>query len=661
MKTLRTKIITVMVALLTVSVIVTGAVSCLVGYLGTQNILERNMKQLARVAAERFEWEMFSYKSMVSDMGLIKQLSDISNATTMAEKIALVEERVDANGFKEGHLVTVTGLSLTDGTTDFSDTDYFNVALKGDIYLSEPIISEGNDGMDLIIAAPVWQWGQRGVKVVAVVIVSFDGDILSQIAERLQVSENGSAYIIDKNGNVIAHQNRELVTGRSNTIEDAKSDPSQANLAAMEQNMINGLSGFGQYSYNGQNKLMAYAPIPDTNGWSLAVTAPLSDFMGQTMQAIYITIGLVLLVVVVGVISAVAIASRISKPITACANRLALVADGDLQSPVPMVRSKDETKILAEATETIVSEVQGIIADVDHCLDNMAQGNFNIQTCNADTYKGDFGPLFESMRKISQRLSDTLRQIVQASKQVAVNANQVASGAQSLSQGATEQAGTVEELFASVSAISEQVRENAQSAAQARHLASEAEAEVVEGNRKMQEMIHAMEKIRTSSAEIGKIIKTIEDIAFQTNILALNAAVEAARAGAAGKGFAVVADEVRNLASKSAEAAKNTTALIAGSISDVEGGTHIVGDTAQSLHAVVARVKEVSETVDHITMASQEQAEAISQVTTGMEQISAVVQTNSATAEESAAASQELSSQAALLEDLVKQFQLRSL
>ncbi|MEG2053959.1 MAG: methyl-accepting chemotaxis protein, partial [Oscillospiraceae bacterium] len=269
--------------------------------------------------------------------------------------------------------------------------------------------------------------------------------------------------------------------------------------------------------------------------------------------------------------------------------------------------------------------------------------------------------LENSMVKIIVSLSDTLNNIHIASDQVSGGADQVSGGAQALSQGATEQASSIEELSATVAEISSQVKANAENAKSASGLSDEAGAEVEQGNQHMQKMIAAMGDISDTSSQIGKIIKTIDDIAFQTNILALNAAVEAARAGAAGKGFAVVADEVRNLAGKSAEAAKNTTALIESSITAVANGTKIADDTAKSLFIIVDKVREVTDKINEIATASAEQASAVVQVTQGLDQISAVVQTNSATSEESAAASEELSGQAQMLNDMVSKFKLKDL
>lgn len=377
----------------------------------------------------------------------------------------------------------------------------------------------------------------------------------------------------------------------------------------------------------------------------------------QAMTGIICMVIIMISATIAAVIVAVLTARGISRPVKACADRLVLLSEGDLHTPVPKVISNDETGIMLHALETTTSFITGLINEIGRVLGEVANGNLNINA-TAD-FKGDFNDLKIHMEQIVTSLNDTMMQINQSSEQVSGGADQVSSGAQALSQGTTEQASSIQELAASISEISQQVKSNAENAKVAGTQASEAGDEVTISNEKMQQLIAAMSQISNSSKEIGKVIKTIEDIAFQTNILALNAAVEAARAGAAGKGFAVVADEVRNLATKSSEAAKGTTVLIEGAITAVDNGTKLVDETAKSLLVVVDKTIEVSSTVNKISIASSEQAQSIGQVTVGVDQISSVVQTNSATAEESAAASEELSGQATILKELVGKFNLK--
>ncbi len=348
----------------------------------------------------------------------------------------------------------------------------------------------------------------------------------------------------------------------------------------------------------------------------------------------------------------------ITRPLRELEKSAEQIVGGDFDIKVTY-ESKDEMGRLAKAFKNMTSILGDVISDASRLLSEMANGNFDVRTKAEDRYVGEFQGLLLSIRKLNRDLSMTLGQINQSADQVSSGSGQVSNGAQALAQGATEQAASVEELAATITNISHQVKDTADNAMEARHQANTAGDEVDECNTQMRDMMAAMEEITRTSNEIGKIIKTIEDIAFQTNILALNAAVEAARAGEAGKGFAVVAEEVRSLASKSSVASKNTAELIESSIDAVARGTKIANSTAESLMKVVEEVRSASGKVDAIANAAEEQSGAIEQVTLGVDQISSVVQTNSATAEESAAASQELSEQAAMLKSLVAKFILR--
>ena len=322
--------------------------------------------------------------------------------------------------------------------------------------------------------------------------------------------------------------------------------------------------------------------------------------------------------------------------------------------------SNDELGQLANSMRKCQSTTKMILEDIGTGLNHIAEGNFiHNSECGNDKYIGIYSPIKDAIYNILKTLSSTMYEIKEVTNQVNIGGEHVASSSQMLSEGATEQAAAVEELSATFTEFSTQISATANNANNAKNSVEQVCHEVIDANQKMDDMMIAITKISKKSEEIGKIIKTIEDIAFQTNILALNAAVEAARAGAAGKGFAVVADEVRNLAHKSSEAAKNTTILIEDTVQAVMTGKDMATNTAKSIQSVVAGSKEITSFIELISDATTEQANNISQITIGINQISSVIQSNTATAEESAASSEELSAQAESLAELIAKFELR--
>lgn len=392
--------------------------------------------------------------------------------------------------------------------------------------------------------------------------------------------------------------------------------------------------------------------------WSIIYTVSKIEALSETL----VIIGVIFIIMTLGIIILSVVSILVIKKSLLPIKDVVLLANemgkGNLKNEIK-VNTNDEFGELSTVLNNTCNNINDYVDDISDTLKNIANGKLNI-TINKN-YIGDFKPISDSMKYIIESLNNTLYKINLSAEEVSTGAEQVSSGAQSLSEGATEQASSIEELSATIDDILVNVKNNAKRAEEANDKNRKGHTSMISINNEMKELTHAMNKITNKSNEISNIIKVIEDIAFQTNILALNAAVEAARAGNAGQGFAVVADEIRNLAAKSAEAVKGTTQLIEDTIDAVNNGSLITENTANNLEKIVVLAQESSELVNLISEASNQQATSISEVTVGMNQISSVVQTNSASAEESAAASEELNGQSELLKELVNNFKLKDI
>ncbi|WP_050738341.1 methyl-accepting chemotaxis protein [Acetobacterium bakii] len=351
-----------------------------------------------------------------------------------------------------------------------------------------------------------------------------------------------------------------------------------------------------------------------------------------------------------------AILEEINKPLGEIMTVMGAISNGNLQVRI-IGNYNGDVDALKQTVNNTAKLLDGVVSEITEKIQQLSQGNLDIEYAKA--FQGDFITISNAINVIIDSLNDVMGDINVASEQVASGSGQVSAGSQSLAQGSTEQASSVQELTASIAEIANQTKNNAVDANKARELSDTVKGHAAKGNAQMFQMQKSMVAINQSSNDISKIIKVIDDIAFQTNILALNAAVEAARAGQHGKGFAVVAEEVRNLAARSADAAKETTVLIEGSIDKVKEGTKIADDTAAALNDIVSGIEKVTSLIGNIAVASNEQASGIAQIDTGVEQVAHVVQQNSATAEESAAASEELSGQAELLKQMIERFKLK--
>ena len=656
MKSIRTKITLSLILTVLIGLVASGYSSIMLNYNNTMLTVEQMMCQTAVLAAGRAQKELEIYKNVVMEVGCIPQLSDPN--VSVEEKKAIIDERVSMHDSQRGNIIGTDGISIFDGK-DYSDREYVRQAMQGNVFVSEPLISKITGELSIMVAAPLYSEGDNGKSIVGVVYFVPHETFLNDIVSAIQIGENSRAYIINKSGDTIADITLDTITVQ-NIEKEAKNDAGLQELAAIHARMRQGENGFGSY-INGEDKMFAaYAPVPGTDGWSIAVTAPQSNYLESTRNAMVIIIGVIVISILLSIIVALALAVNIDKPMKACVNRMKLLVEGDLDTSMPRITNKDETGVLVRSTEALVVGLRTVINDISYLLNEMANQNLDVHTKHEDVYVGSFQNILISMRNMRIGLSDAMCQVNQSARGVAGASEQLSASAQTLSQGTTEQASSVQELASQISTISEEVKNTADGALCVRSQTHQAGEKILLCNQKMQDLVEAMERIQTSSGQITKILKTIDDIAFQTNILALNAAVEAARAGSAGKGFAVVAEEVRNLAGKSAEAAKNTSDLIANSTDAVHIGTKIAQNTADVLQDVVTGIQSVVEAIDHIAIVSNEQSDSVEQVSEGINQIAVVVQNNSSTAVEAAAASEQLSAEAASMKELVGRFSLAS-
>lgn len=486
-------------------------------------------------------------------------------------------------------------------------------------------------------------------------IVTMDGSYFSDLIADKAVADTGSVFLIDNSGKMIANADPSVVSAQTNYIEMAKNDSAHQSTAELFQKMTDGETGVSKFSYNGVKNICAYGTVAGSDGWAYGVAAPESEML-SAMYMIIIALVICSLAFLAGGIVAIAIyASRISKPITKMSHRMTLMARGDLYTPVDIVNRSDEIGVLAyEFGGTLVS-LKSYIRDIGEVLHEMSRGNMLARP--QIQYDGDFSTIEKSLRKIRKSLNDTFTAINKSANSVADGANRVSEGAQTLAKGASQQSRVVSELMDTLANISAASAENSKTTKNAEQNAVKAGEQVKFCNERMQNAADAMAEISDSALQIEKIIATIEDIAYQTNILALNAEIEAAAAGSAGKGFAVVADEVRNLANKSDKAAKATKQLIDKSLESVNRGSEVVGSVSEQLNISTEIVLQAVEDMKTVNIATQEEEESIRNISSSIEQINRVVQSNTANSTESAETSRALSVQADNLKSLMANFQ----
>lgn len=634
--------------------IVLGVISSVLSYISSISAISETINNTSDVAADYVAAALQQYIAVAYETGSIGRLADPER--TVEDKAAILNQRIKDHNFAGGFLLDSNGIDVITGT-DLSDRDYFQEAMKGNTYVSTPAYSDVTKTVSYAVSAPLWEGGIPGTTPIGAVVYVPDGEFLNDIIRSIKVGEGGTAFMLDANGITIADIDSTLV-GVEDSVALGDSNPRLKKYSAICKKMVAGEAGTGTYSYGGATKVVAYSPVPGMNGWSIGVAAVRNEFLGMFFLSLAVTVIFVIAFTIFGIKNGIRLGKNVVRPITAVVERLELLAAGDLHSDTPVPESNDETATLMYCLAETIQDLKVVISEIDNHLAEISEGNFLI---NVDgEFKGDFAQISQSFQGIIQSLSAAMRDIDSNAESVQKGAMDLAGASQTLAEGATDQASAIEELTATITDISEKIYVNAQNAEKARLIVSDMNEQIIESNEHMKKNTEAMDKIREASDKIAEIISSIEEIADQTTLLALNASIEAARAGENGRGFAVVATQVGVLADQSSEAARNTKELIQNAIAAVEEGMQLANSTAESLLAVVDNARTVNDSMTEIAEASDNQALAAAQITEGINQIAGVVESNSATSQESAAASEELSSQADMLKELVGRFHYES-
>lgn len=604
-----------------------------------------SMEPMAKSAADDFDDTIMLY------MNSVKNTTD-SNAFTYASddktRLDILKAGFTKNNNQyislsildvNGSEIVSSGDISTEGITD----EQIDEAMKmSAAYITDIYEFSGKKCFSILCAGS----NAQGEKLMSVLTV--DTALLSKDLNSFKLGSRGFVYVVDKSGSIVVDSTNK---NAKTDIYKLSSDDKEAKEAASA--ILGTDSGDNEYEYNDTTYYTYHVKVDHFNGKVVMVT-DIADFAESQTVAVRngFIIGIVILLITVAF--AVFFASRLSKPIISTTNRLRSLAQGNLTDPVDVWYSKDELGVLSTSLEETVFSLRQYISLITYSLTQISEGNLQYRL--EGNFKGDFFKIKSTFNEIFDSLNDTFASINLSAEQVNSGAIQVSDYSQAVSQGATQQASAIEELSATLSDVSEQVTQNSEDSKNAFNIVSENTEAVNNCNEDMGNMLKAMNAINTSTSEIAKIIKVIDEIAFQTNILALNAAVEAAREGS--KGFGVVADEVRRLASRSAEAARQTAELIENSSIAVSKGSQIAEQTAKSLNEIVEKSNQIRALVKNISEASETQSGAIAQVNTGVDQISAVVSANTSTAVSTASASEELSSQSLILKNMIARFKL---
>lgn len=664
MKSIRSKILT----MIGIPLLIAMTLSSIFTSSTTGKIFFENSKDLTQsetnLLASKAENYLSHYQSMVMQMAhsedvrkLLSTNSKSDNITkspyfSSSKNMLASTQSKDAENIVSAYIADVDPSVVFDGGNYVSGKDYiltekdywFKDGETRKTIISEPFVDRITGNTVVAVTAPVYDLSNS--KIIGITGVDINIATLNNMAQEYIVGNEGYTVLLTRKNTVLSHKDTDKIL---KNITDIDIDADVLSWIESKDYSIK------TFKNSGESSLGCYYPIGST-GWGILSSVSETEFKSK----IALVSNKILIINVIALILMAAIVTLLSSKITNPLKKLSSITqelvNGNFDVEIHS-DSQDEVGQLANGMSLLVQKLRtymDYIDEISESLDSFAEGNLDINL--KYDYSGEFGKLKTSLEGTVEAFTRIIEDIVSISSQLASGSMEIANGAQQLANGSTEQSSSIQSLASNINEISEHINQSAEHTTVLTSQIGMVGNSAHTSNEQMEHMVDAMDRINKESMEIGKIIKTIEDIAFQTNILALNAAVEAARAGASGKGFAVVADEVRNLATKSSEAAKNTTALIENSVKAVKDGAQIVSDTKESLEDVLNAVDQSTSMIQSISDSAMEEAEKIEYIRTAVDEISAVVHSNSAAAEESSAASEELSGLAATLEMVAKRF-----
>lgn len=640
---LRTKIQISFISTMAVLLIIIGIVTQNVNAAIITTLTNSSIATSATLASDHISKQLKDYLNVVTMVGSSEIISD--SDTPIKEKSSFLNKYVEKYGFTSANLLDSRGVSLIDGT-DFGDRDYVISALEGNTNVSDVTLSKYTNTYGVSIAAPVINTAGH---ISGVVYFRLDIDFMMDVIKSITISDNSYAYLVDNKGNIIVHPNSSLILNFN--LNDQQGSVAELGKAIKETN-----SGDSTYEYNNETIMCGFGPVGNTNGWTIIIAAPETDFTPYIERVNRISIIMDIIAIIIAIIFSAVLASSISKPICRVENALVAVADGDFSLNLPTIRRKDEIGILQNTTVSLVHTLSDIIGQANEIMDSIA--NYDLSVKDMANYPGEFDKLSDSVNSIKHIMNNLILEVKNSVYTVQNGSHEIAQATTALSEGAVSQADSIQTLVSEFDDMAARIDSNSENEELINQKLDTLDENIHTANGQMEHLMAAVDSVETMSADIQKIVGTIDSIAFQTNILSLNASVEAARAGETGRGFAVVAEEVRNLAVKCREASMKTSELVNACVDSITNAKLCADATFESLSGIVTDSSEISVAFKDIANDTMEQAHKSKRIQDEVNNISNVVQTNTSTAQETAASTTLLSEQALHLKKMIEKFKI---